>query len=79
MSLEFILETSFSDCSNQIHGLQSRMEKILNKKVQLNFKKDANLVGGFIAKVDDTLYDASIEHQLELLKKQFLTGEISLN
>jgi len=63
----------------QKNVLQSRMEKILNKKVQLNFKKDANLVGGFIAKVDDTLYDASIKHQLELLKKQFLTGEISLN
>ena len=63
----------------QKNVLQSRMEKILNKKVQLNFKKDENLVGGFIAKVDDTLYDASIKHQLELLKKQFLTGEISLN
>jgi len=59
--------------------LQSRLEKILNKKVRLNFKIDLDLVGGFIAKVGDTLYDASIKHQLELLKKQFLTGELSLN
>ncbi len=65
--------------TDQKNILQSRMEKILNKKVQLNFKTDENLVGGFIAKVDDTLYDASIRHQLELLKKKFLTGEISLN
>jgi F-type H+-transporting ATPase subunit delta len=65
--------------SEQKNVLQSRMEKILNKKVQLNFKTDENLIGGFIAKVDDTLYDASISHQLELLRKQFLTGEISLN
>lgn len=65
--------------ADQKNILQSRMEKILNKKVQLNFKTDENLVGGFIAKVDDTLYDASIRHQLELLKKKFLTGEISLN
>jgi F-type H+-transporting ATPase subunit delta len=59
--------------------LQGRLEQILDKKVQLNFKTDENLVGGFIAKVDDTLYDASIKHQLGLLKKQFLTGDVSLN
>jgi F-type H+-transporting ATPase subunit delta len=59
--------------------LERKLEKILDKKVRLNFKTDLNLVGGFIAKVNDTLYDASIKHQLELLKKQFLTGEISLN
>ena len=72
--------TSVSEFSNEQKSvLQNRLEKILNKKVQLNFKTDLNLVGGFIAKVNDTLYDASIKHQLELLKKQFLTGEISLN
>jgi F-type H+-transporting ATPase subunit delta len=69
--------TEFS--TEQKNVLQGRLEKILDKKVQLNFKTDLSLVGGFIAKVNDTLYDASIRHQLELLKKQFLTGEISLN
>lgn len=75
-----VFVTAASDFSgDQKNVLQSKLEKILNKKVQLNFKTDKNLVGGFIAKVNDTLYDASIKHQLELLKKQFLTGEISLN
>ena len=69
--------TEFS--GEQKNVLQSKLEKVLNKKVQLSFKADTNLVGGFIAKVGDTLYDASIRHQLELLRKQFLTGEISLN
>jgi len=69
--------TEFS--TEQKSVLQNRLEEILDKKVRLNFKTDLNLVGGFIAKVNDTLYDASIKHQLELLKKQFLTGEISLN
>jgi F-type H+-transporting ATPase subunit delta len=75
-----VFVTSASDFTDeQKNDLQVRLEKILNKKVRLNFKTDNNLVGGFIAKVNDTLYDASIKHQLELLKKQFLTGEISLN
>jgi F-type H+-transporting ATPase subunit delta len=75
-----VMVTTASDFSiEQKNVLQSKLEKILDKKVRLNFKTDMKLVGGFIAKVDDTLYDASIKHQLELLKKQFLTGEISLN
>lgn len=69
--------TEFS--SEQKDVLKKKLEKILDKKVRLNFKSNSELVGGFIAKVDDTLYDASIKHQLELLKKQLLTGEISLN
>jgi F-type H+-transporting ATPase subunit delta len=52
---------------------------MLDKKVRLKFRTDNEMVGGFIAKVGDTLYDASIKHQLELLRKQFLTGELSLN
>lgn len=75
-----VMVTSASDFSiDQKTVLQNKLEKILDKKVRLNFKTDLNLVGGFIAKVNDTLYDASIKHQLELLKKQFLTGDISLN
>jgi len=75
-----VFVTTSTEFSNeQKNVLQSKLEKILDKKVRLNFKTDLKLVGGFIAKVDDTLYDASIKHQLELLKKQFLTGEISLN
>lgn len=75
-----VIVTAATEFSNdQKNVLQNKLEKILDKKVRLNFKTDASLVGGFIAKANDTLYDASIRHQLELLKKQFLTGEISLN
>lgn len=75
-----VFVTTSTEFSNeQKNVLQNKLEKILDKKVRLNFKTDVKLVGGFIAKVDDTLYDASIKHQLELLKKQFLPGDISLN
>jgi F-type H+-transporting ATPase subunit delta len=75
-----VVVTAASEFSGeQKNFLQNRLENILEKKVALNFKTDLDLVGGFIAQVGDTLYDASIKHQLELLKKQFLTGEFSLN
>ena len=76
-NVEVSTAVEFSD--EQKRMLETKLEKILDKKVRLNFKTDVNLIGGFIANVKDTLYDASIKHQLELLKKQFLTGEISLN
>ena len=76
-SVEVTAATEFTNEQKSV--LQERLEKMLDKKVRLNFKTEKELVGGFIAKVGDTLYDASIKHQLELLRKQFLTGDLSLN
>jgi len=65
--------------ADQEAALRARMEGLLNKKVRFNFKIDKRILGGFVAKVDDTVFDASLKHQLDLLKKQFTTGGASLN
>ncbi len=59
--------------------LRENFEKLLNKKVRFSFVIDESVIGGFIAKAGDTVYDASLSHQLEILKKQFLKGGASLN
>ncbi|HKI78925.1 MAG TPA: ATP synthase F1 subunit delta [Ignavibacteriaceae bacterium] len=64
---------------DQREKLKQNFEKILNKKVRLNFIIDQDVVGGFVAKVGDTVYDASLKHQLEILKKRFQEGGASLN
>lgn len=71
--------TAFEFSDDQIAMLKLKLEEILNKKVILNLTVDKLLIGGFVAKAGDTMFDASVKHQLELLKKQFLTGDISLN
>lgn len=48
------------------------------KKIRPEFTVDPLLKGGFVAKVGDTLIDASLKHQLEVLREQFLEG-IGLN
>jgi len=58
---------------------ESQLEKILNKKLELEFHLDDKIIGGFVAKVDDLVIDASLKHQLDLLKKQFLQGGVNLN
>ena len=63
----------------QIEELKNKLESYLNKKIRFDFQTDEKMLGGFIAKVGDTVFDASLTHQLELLKKQFLKGGASLN
>lgn len=47
------------------------LEKKTNKKVTANYGVDSNLIGGFIVRVEDTVYDASVRQQLNLLRKKF--------
>lgn len=73
------VSTAYDFTDEQKNILKDKLEDILNKKVRLSFVQDKELIGGFIAKVGDTNYDASIQHQLKLLKKKFMVGGISLN
>jgi F-type H+-transporting ATPase subunit delta len=74
-----VVKTAFEFDNDQRELLKVKFEKFLNKKANIEFRLDENVVGGFIAKIGDTVYDASLRHQLELLKKQFLSTGISLN
>lgn len=73
------VKTAFEFTGNQKEQLKNNLEKYLHKKVRFKFAIDPNIIGGFVAKVDDTVFDASLKNQLELLKKQFLRGGASLN
>ncbi len=77
--VELLVRTAFEFNDDQKEILKKRFEKILNKKAIMNYKVDNNLIGGFITQVGDTVYDASMRHQLELLKKEFTRGGLSLN
>ena len=71
--------TAFDFATEQRTHLQQKFESYLKKKAQLAYKIDPNIIGGFIAKVGDTVYNASMAHQLGILKKQFLQSSITLN
>ena len=71
--------TAFDLASDQKSMLEEKFAKVLNKKVHITFSIDEKIIGGFLAKVRDTVYDASVSHQLDLLKKEFLHGSALLN
>ena len=55
---------------NQKNELKNKLEGILNKKIIPTFEIDREIIGGFKARIEDTIIDASIQHQLSVLKKQ---------
>jgi F-type H+-transporting ATPase subunit delta len=68
------VKTAVEFNEKQTQELTRRLEEILNKKVQIYFIIDKDILGGFIARVGDTLYDASVRNQLSNLKRMFLQG-----
>ncbi|HEX2868952.1 MAG TPA: ATP synthase F1 subunit delta [Ignavibacteriales bacterium] len=63
----------------QMDKLTKKLEEYTRKKVRLSAQVNRNLLGGFIVKIEDTVIDASLDHQLELLKEEFMKGDSSLN
>ncbi len=73
MGIVNIIVTSVIELSeNQKKELNKKLEAYTNKKVRINFKTDDTIVGGFIIRIGDSIIDASVVHQLDLLKNKFL-------
>jgi len=65
--------TSRNDISAaQKEVLKKKMESYTGKKVKIAFKLDPKLIGGFVVKIGDTVIDASVKRQLELLRHTLL-------
>lgn len=53
----------------QKNEIEKKLTMIINKNVIADYTINNKIIGGFKAKYNDTVIDASIQHQLELLKK----------
>lgn len=62
----------FSDAQEK--ALVRRIEESTKKKVRISYVLDPALKGGFLVQHEDTVWDASVRHQLELLRKRFAAG-----
>lgn len=49
--------------------------KATNKEVEITTVVDPSIIGGFVIKIGDNLYDASVQQKLEKLKKQFSSDD----
>ena len=54
--------------------LQSKLEQLTGKRVNLNFSVDPNIIGGVVTRVGSTVYDGSVKTKLENLREQLVNG-----
>lgn len=75
--VEANIKTAIELNSNERKNLESKLAEYTGKKIDASFTVDKSIKGGFIAQVHDTIIDASIKRQLELLYEQFKKGTFS--
>lgn len=49
--------------------------KLTHGNIQFRTSVDHELIGGFVISFEDKLYDASVKHQLDLLRKEFTSKD----
>lgn len=57
----------------QAQQLQKQLEGFTGKTVSITYSLDRNLKGGFLARLGDTVFDASVRRQLEMLEEKFMS------
>lgn len=72
---EGILRAKITSAISLNDELKKNIEKKLavktSKQIKADYSTDDKIIGGFIIKIKDTVMDASVKHQLELLRKKF--------
>lgn len=77
--VDVLVSTSIELNDDEKAHMKQRIDAYTNLKGDLSFEIDKNIIGGFVAKIKDTVLDASIKRQLEKLKKRFKEGDFVLN
>ncbi len=72
--LNVTARTAIAFKPEQEKQLISQIESATKKKVRLSSVVDKSLKGGFMVQHDDTVWDASVRHQLEALREKFIEG-----
>ena len=59
--------------------VKEKIDSYTKLNTKPSFTVEPNMIGGFKVKIKDVILDASIRHQLEVLRKRFKQGDIALN
>jgi F-type H+-transporting ATPase subunit delta len=75
--IEAKITTAIEMTEKEKNTINSMLKKYTGKEISPEFRVDSSIKGGFLAKIDDKIIDASISRQLELLKEKFLQGSFN--
>ena len=71
-----LLTTATPISETIVDQIQKSLEKEFGAKVELRQRVDEELIGGFVLRVDDNQYDASVSSQLKKIKEKLLQTEL---
>ena len=58
--------------------LSNALRRVVGYDVQLRVSVDPSILGGFVATIGDTVVDASVRHQLEVLRDRLVMPEANI-
>jgi F-type H+-transporting ATPase subunit delta len=58
----------------QEETLVRQLEGVTKKRVRISYVVDPSIKGGFIVRHDDTVWDASVQNHLKVLRQRFIEG-----
>jgi len=73
------ITSAFELNNEQKDSITKKLEEITQKQIIASYNLDNSILGGFKARFNDTVVDASVQHQLELLKKKLFEEEYLSN
>ena len=73
---EVVLTTASQVESNKLKEIENKVKQLTSKNVNLTNHIDENIVGGFVLRVGDLQYNASLKDQLKKLEQEFLNISI---
>lgn len=54
--------------------LEAEVSRLTGKSVRARYQRDASLLGGAVVQIGSTIYDGSVEGQLERIREQLVEG-----
>jgi F-type H+-transporting ATPase subunit delta len=73
LNIAFVEVVSSAEMDNSLKDdITNSLSELVNKKINIDFNIDKNLIGGLKIKVDDTLYDSSLQTKLENAKSKLV-------
>lgn len=76
-SVRIVTATPLSDSALSEIKAKLLASDITMEKVDITTSVNSDILGGFILQTGDKLYDASVQHHLDQIKKQIILGKIA--
>lgn len=70
------VKSSVEVTPSQQKELKTQLERFTRKDVRVRFTVDVSIKGGLVVQVGDTVVDASLARQLQLLRERFVHGGV---